>query len=64
MRKIIPYVAPMKTISLIFDIHLPNLEVYCKLFEDNKICVAAKYFLPVTKQISISYIIPKDLYKR
>ena len=32
MREVIPFVEFMKEVSFIFDIHLPNPEVFCKLF--------------------------------
>ena len=40
MRNIITFMALMKEISYIIDIHLPNPEVFCNVFEDNQSCIA------------------------
>ena len=45
----------MKEVSFIFDINLPNLEVFWKLFEDNQNIIAvaeSKKFSPRTKHNS------------
>ena len=58
MRKVIPFMALMEEISLIFDIHIPNPEVFCKWFKDNKSCIAvanSNRFSPRTKHIAIKY---------
>ena len=50
--------ALMNKVSSIFDIYLPSTEVFCKLFEDNKSCIAvseSKIFSPRTKHIAIKY---------
>ena len=48
----------MKELSFIFDIHLPNREVYCKVFEDNQSCIdvaESNRLSPITKHIPIKY---------
>ena len=40
MCNVISCMEMMKEISFIFNIHIPQSEVFCKLFEDNKSCVA------------------------
>ena len=58
MREVIPFMTFMKELSFIFDIHLPNPEVFCKLFEDNQSCISMAesiFFPPVTKKIDIKY---------
>ena len=50
--------ALMKEVSFLFDIHLPNPEVFCKIFKDNQSCIAvveSNKFLPRTKHIAIKY---------
>ena len=32
---VIPFMAMMKEVSFIFDIRIPNPEVFCKVLEDN-----------------------------
>ena len=57
MREVIPFVELMKEVSFIFDIHLPNPEVFCKVFEDNQICIFVANFnklSPRTKNIAIN----------
>ena len=36
MRKFVSFMALMKELSFIFDVHLPKPEVFCKLFKDNQ----------------------------
>ena len=58
MRKVIPFMALMKEVSFIFDIHLPKSEVFCKVFEDSQSCISvveSKTFSPRTKYIAIKY---------
>ena len=58
MREVIPLMALMEEISLIFDGHLPNPEVFCKWFKDNKSCISvaeSNKFSPRTKNIAIKY---------
>ena len=48
----------MKEIYFIFDVHLPKPEVFCKVFEDNKICIAvteSNKLSPRKNHISINY---------
>ena len=58
MREVIPLMALMKEECLIFDVHLPNSEVFCKVFKDNQICIAvadSNKLSPRTKHIAIKY---------
>ena len=58
MRKVIPFMAQMKELSFIFDIHIPNPEVVCKVFIDNQSFIAVtefNKFSPRTKHIAIKY---------
>ena len=58
MRKVITFMAFMKEVYFIFDIHLPNPEVFCKVFQDNQsfIDVAdSNKFSLRTKNIAIKY---------
>ena len=58
MREVIPFMELMKEVSFIFNIHLPNPEVFCKAFVDNQICIAvaeSNKFSPITKNIAIKY---------
>ena len=48
--------ALMREVYFIFDIHLPNPEVFCKVFEDNQSYIAvaeSNIFSPITKYIAI-----------
>ena len=40
VRKVIPFIAFIKEISFIFDIHLPKLEVFCRVFKYNQGCIS------------------------
>ena len=40
MQEVIPFMSLMKEVYFIFDIHIPNPEVFRKLFEDNQSCIA------------------------
>ena len=56
--KVIHSMALMKEVYFIFDIHLPNPELFCKVFEDNQSCIAvveSNNFSPRTKHIAIKY---------
>ena len=58
MRELIPFMALMKEVFFILDIHLPKSEVICELFEDNQSCIAvaeSKKFPPRKKYIAIKY---------
>ena len=55
MRNVIPFVALIREVSFIFDIYLPNPEVFSKVSKNNQsfISVAeSNCFLPITKHIS------------
>ena len=57
----------MKEVSFIFDIHLPNPEVFCKLFEDNQSCIdvaESKKSHEEQKISLLSIIIYKALHRR
>ena len=57
MRGVIPFMALMKEVY-IFYIHLPNPEVFCKVFKENESCIAiveSNKFSPRTKHIAIKY---------
>ena len=48
----------MKEVSFIFDIHIPNPEVFCKVFKENRNCIAvaeSNKFSPRKKHIAIKY---------
>ena len=48
----------MIKVSFIFDIHLPNPKVFCKLFEYNQSCIyvaESKTFPPRAKHRAIKY---------
>ena len=58
ISNIIPFIFLMKEKSFIFDIHIPNPEVFCKLFEDNQSYIAVaklNKFPPIKKHITIKY---------
>ena len=56
----------MKELSFIFDIYIPNTEVFCEVFKENQsyISVAeSNKFSPITKHITTKYHYFKALYK-
>ena len=58
MHDKITFMALIKEILFIFNVHLSNLEVFCKLFKDNQSCIYAAYmntFLPKSIYITIKY---------
>ena len=58
MRNVKPFVALMKELSFIFDIHLPKPEVFCNVFEYNQSFFAvaeSNKHSPGTKHITIKY---------
>ena len=58
MYKVMPYMALMKEVYFIFDVYIPNPEVFCKLFEDNQGCISVaefNKFSPRTKHIAVKY---------
>ena len=67
MQEVIPFIALMKEVYFIFDLHIPKLETFCEVFKDNQSCidVADSKKFPQGKNISpLSIIIYKALYKR
>ena len=67
MREVIPFVVFMKEVSFIFDIHIPNPEVFCKVFEDNQSFIAvteSTKLSPRIKYMLSIIIISEALYKR
>ena len=58
MREVITFIELIKEVSFIFGIHLPNSEVFCKVFKDNNSCTAvadSNKLSPRTKNIAIKY---------
>ena len=58
LRKLINLMALMKEVYFIFDIHLPNPEVFCKVFEENQIYIAVAESIKLsrrTNHITIKY---------
>ena len=56
MREVITFMELMREVYFIFDICLPNSEVFCKVFKDNKSCIAvaeSNKLSPRTNHISI-----------
>ena len=49
MREVITFTALMKEISSILDNCLPNIEVFCKVFEDNQGFTAVAELKKITK---------------
>ena len=39
MCNVIPFMELMKEVYFIFDIYLPNTEVFYRVFKDNQICI-------------------------
>ena len=40
LHEVIPFVAFMKEACFILYVHLPNPEVFCKVFKDNQSCIS------------------------
>ena len=58
MHKLINFTSLMKEASFIFYIHLPKLEFFCKVFEDDQSCIAVaehNIFSLRTKHIANKY---------
>ncbi len=58
MREVIPFIYLLKELSFIFELHLPEAKVHCKVFEDNRSCISitsGQKFSPRTKHIAIKY---------
>ena len=58
MCEVINFMALMKEVSFILDIHVPKPEVFWKIFKDNQSCITvakSKNFSPRSKHICIQY---------
>ena len=58
MQKVIPFMASMKEVSYIFDIHIPKPELFCKVLVENESCITVaepNKFSPRTKHIAVKY---------
>ena len=55
MRKAICFLELTKEVTFIFDINLPNPEVFCKLFKENQICIAVAKSKNITKNKTYFY---------
>ena len=58
MCEVIHFMALMKELYFIFDIHLQKPEVFCKIVHDNQICISvaeSNKFSPRTKHTIIKY---------
>ena len=58
MSKVIPFMALMKEVYLIFDVHLPKPGVFFQLFQDYQNCIAvaeSNKLSPITKHIAIKH---------
>ena len=67
IRKKKPFMAFLKEVYFIFDIHLPKPEVFCKLFEDTQVYISvsdSNIFSPRTKISLLSILCYEVLYKR
>ena len=67
MREVIPFIALMKEVSFIFDIHLPNQEVFVKYSRTIKFVLLSRSppnSHQKQKLLLLSTIISKDLHKR
>ena len=67
MCKVIPFMGFMKEVSFIFDIHLPNTEVFCNVFEDNNFLFPSHSLTNSLQERNISplsIIVFEALYKR
>ena len=54
----LPFIALLEEFLFIFDIHLPNKELFCKVFKYNQIFIAmsqSSRFLPHMKRFEIHY---------
>ena len=60
MREVIPFTYLLEELAKIFPIYMPKPEVYCKVFEDNRSCIAmaeGQKFSPTcrTKHIALKF---------
>ena len=40
VHKLIPFISLMKEVSFIFNIYIPNPEIFCKLFKDHQFFIS------------------------
>ena len=58
MHETIPVMQLLKELSTIMNFHIPEPEIFCKVFEDNRICISiaeSQKFSPRAKHISLKY---------
>ena len=58
MREVIALMQLMKELSVHLDLHNPQPEIFCDVYEDNESCIAmatTRKFSPRTKHIAIKY---------
>jgi hypothetical protein len=58
MRETIPVMQLLEELSKVIDLHMPEPNIFCKVFEDNTSCISiatAQKFSPRTKHISLKY---------
>ena len=58
IHDVIPFMTLIKEVSFIFDIDIPNLEVFRKVVKENQSCIAvveSNKFSPRAKHIAIKY---------
>ena len=53
MRDVVPLIDTMQEMSFIFDIDLPNPEVFCKVFKYNQSCIAVCWIKKIYSKIFI-----------
>eukprot|EP00957_Ditylum_brightwellii_P197820 15069935-Ditylum_brightwellii.AAC.1 len=57
MQEVIIFMNLLDEFSTVFDLHMPKPEIYWKVFEDNKYCIAiakVSNFSPRTKDIALN----------
>ena len=58
IRNLLQLMSLFKEVTFIFDIHVTNIEVFCKILEENQSCIEVDQlnkFLTQTKHIVIKY---------
>ena len=58
LREVIPFIAFMTELSIIFKLNLPKPKIFCKVYEDNESCISMATkgrFTPRTKHIALKY---------
>ena len=58
MREVIPLMNFMDELSEVIELHIPKPRIKCKVFEDNRSCIAiaeSLKFTPRTKHIALKY---------